>query len=321
MLYSKNITRHPVKGIGTWTDGELFYLVRTGIMRDGTFAPTMWRPLLSDEDIYSVIAFLKSDDPLVEAADVDNKEIKYSLVAKFILRFLMKPEEYSEKKIKSPDPKDKIAYGRYLANGVASCYGCHSGNNNKADHVIPENSFEFYGGGSKFVDINGRDILTPNLTMDKETGLGKWSEDDFIRATRDAFRPDGSYIRFPMQRYVEFSDYELSAIWEYLQTVPKIRKPILKSEEYRLTGKDISDGKKIYYKYSCNSCHGDDGIGIYDLRQVNHIYPRDKELKKWIENSSQFSANSKMPTWKGVIEENEYKPLLKYVRLLGEHAD
>ncbi len=38
-IYSNNITRHPQKGIGSWSDGELAYLLRTGITRDGTYIP------------------------------------------------------------------------------------------------------------------------------------------------------------------------------------------------------------------------------------------------------------------------------------------
>src|SRR5262249_22243601 len=38
-VYSKNITKHPEKGIGKWTDGELAYLMRTGLRKDGQYVP------------------------------------------------------------------------------------------------------------------------------------------------------------------------------------------------------------------------------------------------------------------------------------------
>ena len=71
--YSKNITQDPVHGIGAWTDGELAYLLRTGITRTGRYTPP-WMPKyphMSDEDLASIIAFLRSDNPLLAPAPVD----------------------------------------------------------------------------------------------------------------------------------------------------------------------------------------------------------------------------------------------------------
>ncbi len=67
-LWSHNITGDPGEGIGSYTDGELAFLLRTGIERNGVYpGPFMAHPHASDEDILSVIAFLRSDDPLVRA--------------------------------------------------------------------------------------------------------------------------------------------------------------------------------------------------------------------------------------------------------------
>ena len=70
-IYSANITRHQTHGIASWTDGEIVYLLRTGIRRDGRYAPPYMvkLPHASDEDILSIIAFLRSDDPLVAPND------------------------------------------------------------------------------------------------------------------------------------------------------------------------------------------------------------------------------------------------------------
>src|SRR4029453_11932413 len=82
--YSLNITKHPVEGIGSWTDGELAYLLRTGIGRDGRYTPP-WMiklPLASDEDLKDVIAFLRSDDPLVEGRDTKDRPSSPSFLTK-----------------------------------------------------------------------------------------------------------------------------------------------------------------------------------------------------------------------------------------------
>jgi cytochrome c2 len=62
-IYSKNITHDPLSGIGKWTDGELYSFMRTGIKPDGQYVPIYMPkfPLMSDEDLKSVIAWLRSD--------------------------------------------------------------------------------------------------------------------------------------------------------------------------------------------------------------------------------------------------------------------
>ena len=67
--FSKNITHDKDVGIGAWTDGELAFMLRTGINRQGKYTPP-WMPKLpriDDEEIASIIAFLRSDDSLVQA--------------------------------------------------------------------------------------------------------------------------------------------------------------------------------------------------------------------------------------------------------------
>ena len=81
--YSKNITQDPQHGIGAWSDGEIAYLLRTGIRKDGTYTPP-WMvklPRLADEDIHSIIAFLRSGDSLVQAAPVADRESEPTLLA------------------------------------------------------------------------------------------------------------------------------------------------------------------------------------------------------------------------------------------------
>lgn len=72
VAYSKNITRDPNYGIGSWSDGELVYLLRTGVTRTGRYTPP-WMPKyphMSDEDLASIVAYLRSDDPVVAPAAV-----------------------------------------------------------------------------------------------------------------------------------------------------------------------------------------------------------------------------------------------------------
>jgi hypothetical protein len=129
-MWSANITQHPTAGISEYTDGELSYLLRTGIKRDGSYAgPWMTFPLLSDEDLVSTIAFLRSDAPEVQPAETRQPPTELSFIGKMVFKlFLPKPFDYPSKPIVAPPPTDKVAYGRYLATGKWECYRCHSAN-------------------------------------------------------------------------------------------------------------------------------------------------------------------------------------------------
>ena len=50
-------------------------------------------------------------------------------------------------------------------------------------------------------------------------------------------------------------------------------------------------------------------------------YPDDSSLVAWIRDPSKIKPDSKMPTWNGIIKEEEYKPLAEYVRSLREAVD
>jgi mono/diheme cytochrome c family protein len=319
-IHSKNITADPTHGIGAWSDGELVYFLRTGINRSGEFIPPYMIKLayLSDEELLSIIAFLRSDDPMVKASAVENVETKASLLTRFLSRTAFRPLPYPTAKIEAPPLTDKVAYGRYLATAL-DCYPCHSADFKKIDVAHPEQTAGFYGGGNSLYDLGKKIVYTPNITAEPETGIGKWTESEFVRALRGGFRPDSSPIRYPMLTYPELTDEQAGAIYAYLRTVPQIKNARRSGDAY-LVAAGASDGQKIYYKYQCYSCHGEAGLGMCDLRQANKKYPADDALIAWIRDPSRLKPETKMPTWQGVIAEAEYPPLARYVRELGEKA-
>jgi mono/diheme cytochrome c family protein len=317
VAYSLNITQDPVKGIGAWTDGELAFLLRTGIARDGRYTPP-WMPKFpraSDEEIASMIAFLRSDDPAVQAAPVDDHPSQSTFFMKFLTRVAFKPFAYPTQPI-PPPAADPLAQGKHLALNVLHCYGCHSADFSTNDENEPEKSKGFFGGGLAMLDAAGREIRTSNITLDPATGIGKWTEEEFVRAVRGSFRPDNTPILYPMQAYVELEDAEVRAIYAYLKTVPPVVNAVPRpAREPAPAG--ASDGKKIYYKYSCQSCHGETGVGLCDMREGSKKHPTDESLIAFIKNPAATVPGSKMPAWHGVIQENEYLPLVEYVRSLA----
>jgi cytochrome c1 len=226
--WAPNITQSPDSRLTGYSDGELAYFFRTGVKRDGGYAPP-WMPKfphLSDYDLKSVIAYLRSEQPELKGSDVVQPVCEPTFLTKFICRVAFKPLPYPAKAIEAPPIEDKVAYGRYLAVGKVDCFGCHSPSFETMNIMEPEKTPGFFSGGNPMPDREGKIIHTANLTMDKETGIGAWTEDQFVEAVRFAKHPDGKSLRDPMIPFSAMTDAEARAIWAYLQTVPVIRHPV-----------------------------------------------------------------------------------------------
>jgi mono/diheme cytochrome c family protein len=316
-ICSKNITRHPQKGIGSRSDGELAYLLRTGVRWDGQYIPPyMVRlPHMADEDIASILAFLRSDDDLVRASDVDSEPVQPSFLVKFLSHVAWKPTRYPDAPIALPPRTDAVAYGRYMVDAL-SCFACHSKDFKTLDENDPPKSEGYMGGGNMLLQMSGTPIYASNLTPDDETGIGRWSADDFRHALRDGFRKDGSLVRYPMNRMPQLAPDEADAIFAYLRTVPKLRSPKIATPPDPAP-LDDSPGSRVYHRYACQTCHGESGIAFGDLRGAKVKYPTDAALVAFLKAPASVLPDTKMPAWDGVIKEEEYGPLCEYVRKLG----
>ncbi len=104
--------------------------------------------------------------------------------------------------------------GQYLAK-AGGCVGCHT--INKAG-AIP------FAGGRALETPFGI-FYGPNITPDKETGLGNWSEADFKRAIRQGERRDGSHYfpAFPYPSFTGMTDADIQDLWAYLKTIPPVK--------------------------------------------------------------------------------------------------
>jgi cytochrome c2 len=193
-IYSANITQDKTYGIGNYTDGELLYLLRTGIKRDGKYAPPYMAklPNMADEDIYSIIAYLRSNDPSVAATAVADKQSEPSLLTKFLCTVEFEPLPLPKGKIEFPDTTDQVALGRYLAHNL-DCFTCHSADFKTLNILEPEKTPGYFAGGNKPLNMEGKVMLTANITPDKATGIGNWSEKKFIDAVKYGLK-EGEHV-------------------------------------------------------------------------------------------------------------------------------
>ncbi|MBK6929700.1 MAG: cytochrome c [Saprospirales bacterium] len=227
-IASYNITQDPVHGIGAWSDGELYYFLRTGIRKDGSWAPPYMPkfPLMANEDVYSIIAWLRSSDPILAADLRENPPNNPNFLVKFLSNTVFNPPPLPQQTIAIPDTANQVAFGRYVADALCACYGCHSADFKTMDIQTPENSAGFYGGGNPVLDKEGRTVPSANITIDKETGIGNWTQQQFYEAVKFNKNPRGGPLYYPMFPHTTLSDTEVNAIWAYLQTVPPIKNQI-----------------------------------------------------------------------------------------------
>jgi cytochrome c1 len=178
------------------------------------------------------------------------------------------------------------------------------------------------GGGNKLVDMAGVPVYSANLTPDGRTGIGRWSEDEFVRAVRDGVRPDGRPLRAPMFPFRDLADAEVRAAYAYLRTVPALHNRVetLPAGSVVLPANAspaMRQGAAHYVKYACRGCHGDAGTGYGDLVRADRKYPTDAALTAWIAHPAAAKPGAKMPTFDGVIPPDDYPSLVAYIRALG----
>ena len=315
-IVASDITKNSARGIGKYYSmEEMSFLIRTGIMKNGHYSPFMARPNISDADLMDIYAFLTSEDPMVQTGDPQTIFTEYSGMAKAVIG-KMKPQPYQSHIEKGPSPEDKVAYGKYLVD-VIGCYDCHSGNINKVDRINIENSNGFFGGGSKFRGMDGKAIHAANLTPDEATGIAHWSEKDFVKAIREGITPEKRILKYPMPIYNALSEEDAAAIYAYLRTIAPIKKKVKRSAPIGFLGDD--KGAKLYQKYSCTGCHGTTGKGVGDLRKAYTKYS-DTQIIELLRNPKKYNPNTTMPSFDGLIKEDDYPVLVEYVKKLGKKA-
>lgn len=111
---------------------------------------------------------------------------------------------------------DNIERGRYLFD-AAGCLGCHTDKKNKGTPLA---------GGRELKTPFGV-FYSPNITPDRDNGIGDWSDADFIRALRHGKNPDGvNYFPvFPYASYTLMSDGDMLDIKAYLFSLPPAANP------------------------------------------------------------------------------------------------
>ena len=218
-FFSKNITPF---GIKDWSDGEIYRAITSGVSKDGhPFFPVMPYPnynQLATEDVYSIIAYLRSLAPI-------GTEVYPASVIDFPVNVIMHTVPEPAHPMDRPaqgDPK----YGEYMVN-AAVCRECHTRTENG------KKVGEMFAGGFAFTFPTGAVVRSANITPSDDGGIGRWTKDQFIQRFRvysdsayvapkiDRARGDMQTV-MPWMMYASMTDTDLGSIYDYLKTVKPV---------------------------------------------------------------------------------------------------
>lgn len=224
-IRAANLTPDSATGLGAWSEAEIVRAIRTGEDREGhVLAPVMpyeWLHGMSTRDALAVARYLKTQEPVSNR--VRNRP---NLVYRAARLFFLGPED--PPRGDAPPRGPTAEYGRYLANHVSLCADCHTPRG--GIRSTPDRDRLFAGDASP----PGAFPANPsNLTPDSATGIGRWSEAEFVRTLRTGVDPQGDTLHpfMPWREYRRMTDDDLHAIYRYLRTVRPIRSEVPRRAE------------------------------------------------------------------------------------------
>lgn len=120
----------------------------------------------------------------------------------------------------------RLERGGYLVRSVAGCFSCHGEPDWEATGFPVKPGTE---GGGRVWDREGLPYVTaPNITPDRETGAGAWTDDMFARAIREGIGHDGRAL-FPLMPYTQYrsmSDEDVASVVVYLRALPALKRAL-----------------------------------------------------------------------------------------------
>jgi mono/diheme cytochrome c family protein len=228
-VFSTNITQDKETGLGAWTDQQIHDALIRGIRKDGSrLLPVMPYEKYSgmaQEDLRAMIAFMRTLKPVKKATPALQtwapfaRSLGTPLFLQVFGKFYTSPPQA---------PKSGIQRGRYLVDHVALCGDCHTPRNFIG---APEQSLYMAGASEKNGPLGE---AVPNITPDKETGIGDWRRQDIAELLLTAIKPDADNVQGLMYEviqgtphgYKDMNKDDALAIADYIKSIPAIKNKV-----------------------------------------------------------------------------------------------
>lgn len=260
MLYSTNVTPDKATGIGNYSDQDFLDAVQRGIRRDGArlypAMPFTSYTYMTDADVLAVKAYLFTLPPIRAAHPSD------TLMFPFNQRWAMGfwSALFTRNVRFQADATQNLEWNRgaYLAEALAHCGECHT----------PRSLAMALDNRKKFAGTVTAGWRAFNITSDKATGLGAWSDEDIssylsIGHTNGRGTASGPMGEAVDRSFSKLMPEDIQALVAFLRSVPAIASPQLPatlapaaraSHRQGAAGADLF-GKKVF-EGACVSCHG-----------------------------------------------------------------
>jgi mono/diheme cytochrome c family protein len=213
-LSAPNITPDREGGAGAWTDDMLARAIREGISHDGRalfpMMPYGQYRFMSDEDVASIIAYLRTLKPLPGGPPPTAVPFPVNRLINGVPEPITTP-------IPQPDRSNQVAYGNYLVR-IAVCRDCHTPMDAQGQ-MVPGMEF---AGGLGIVGPYGQ-IASANITQ-APSGIPYYTEDLFLEMMRTGkVRSRDLHDAMPTIVYGTQTDEDLKAMFAYLKTIPPVQ--------------------------------------------------------------------------------------------------
>lgn len=312
-FWSANLA-HPQRGVHALSDGKIARTIRTGVLHDGTLSPLMGTfSKIGDRDVAAILGYMRSRPRVLEPGGELPPRSRLTLVGTLLLTYVGKVDAAVDAPpaVVPVPPKGPTAlYGRYMTE-VLDCASCHTAGFG-SDKMNEPSAF---AGGFELVDPTGAKIWTKNITPDDETGIGRWSVSDFEHAIAGGVTPDGHPVRRPMPLFARLDHTDTEAVYTFLRTVPKVRRPNTPGSAPTAGPIPSDPPEALFTKLGCVSCHGD-GAPHRDKITVA-LDKSDDEVAAWILDPQAKKPGSAMPSFKTMIDRDQATALARYAKSLA----
>jgi cytochrome c553 len=216
-IRAPNLTPDKETGIGNATDGEILRAMREGIGRDGhVLFPMMpyrtYAKSLSDADALAIIAYLRSLKPIKNAIAKMTVDFPVSMFIRAV------PAPVTSSPPAPPPASDQLARGQWLLT-VGNCHDCHDSFDERREPIAGKE----LAGGAEFPIPGKGTLYVPNITSDKATGIGAYTDEDLMRVLNEGIGKSGRKLYgMPWPYYGGLVDEDKRALIAALRRVPAV---------------------------------------------------------------------------------------------------